>query len=639
MTNMHYIAICLILLITLGLVGLPPFISSTRTDQSVFAQTLSVSGQQQQGQRPNILLIVGDDFGFSDIGAFGAEINTPNLDQLAKEGKIAINYHTAPTCSPARAAILTGVDWHRGGLASMYELIADNQKGKPGYETYINNKVVTVAELLRDAGYHTIDSGKWHLSGQGIQANTTPYDRGFERAFTLVGDSANHFTNGSIFPGGTTIFLENNTKVTRPGNGTLFSNDLYTDEMIKNIDAVPHDGKPLFMYLAFQVAHSPFMATPNSIKKYDQIYSAGWDKVREQRFEKQKELGIWPGNMTLPKAMPPNVPWTSLNQTDKEYAIRLLGVRASMIENMDQNVGKLINHLKHTGKYDNTLIVFTSDNGGSEAVQLPEGILALNGVDYKAIPGFVHALNNSVTNLGNSTSNVNYGAWGPYVSGAPMAGFKVSLYEGGTRVPFIIKVPTSTASANATAPAPTAPVTAKTTSPIKSFLFVTDLTPTFLDYAKVSNPGSTYKGKEIFPIMGKSLRPVLNGSAESIHGANETTGSEMFNNTAVYEGPLLAMYDASHPTGKWQLYNIVNDPAQNNNLADKQPQVLQKMIADYKNYAQKVGIVVPTGKKAQGQYSKIFPPLNQTQTIHLDEITQPFKPPVKTLVSGAVPTY
>jgi len=576
-------------------------------------------------------LIVGDDFGFSDIGAFGAEISTPSLDQLAKEGKIGINYHTAPTCSPGRAGILTGVDWHLGGIGNMYELIADNQKGKPGYETYLNNRVVTVADLLRDAGYHTIDSGKWHLSGEGIQNNTTPYDRGFERAFTLVGDSANHFTNGSIFPGGKTIFLENNTQVTRPGNGTLFSNDLYTDEMIKNINAVSHDGKPLFMYLAFQVAHSPFMAKPGSIEKYDQVYGAGWDKIREQRFEKQKELGIWPANMTLPKAMPPNVPWTSLNQTEKEYAIRLLGVRASMIENMDQNIGKLVNYLKQTGKYDNTLIVFTSDNGGSEAVQLPEGILALNGVDYKAIPSYVRTLNNSVANIGNSTTNVNFGAWGAYVSSAPLAGFKASLYEGGTRVPLIIKLPSNTGAPNSTAL-----VTKNTTSPIRSFLFSTDLTPTFLDYASVPNPGSMYKGKEIFPIMGKSLRPLLNGSAESVHGTNEATGSEMFNNTAVYKGPWLAMYDASHPTGKWQLYDIVNDPAQNNNLADKQPAVLQKMIGDYKNYAQKVGIVVPTGHKAQVQYSKIFPPLNQSQTIHLDEIAPPFKPPIKTLFSQAL---
>jgi arylsulfatase A-like enzyme len=631
MTNMHYIAICLILLITFGLVGLPPFIASTRTDQSAFAQTLSVSGQQQQGQRPNILLIVGDDLGWSDIGAFGAEISTPNLDQLAKEGRIGLNYHTAPTCSPARAALLTGVDWHVGGLGNMYELIADNQKGKPGYETYLNNRVVTVQELLRDAGYHTIQSGKWHLSGSPIHPGTTPYERGFEYAFTLVGDGGNHFTNGSMFPGGTETFLENDTEVNRPGNGTLFSSDLYTDKMIEYINKTQDDGKPLFMYLAFTAAHSPFMAPHGTVEKYDQIYSAGWDKVREQRFEKQKELGIWPANMTLPQGLPPNTQWDSLTQEQQEYAVRLLAVRAAMIENMDQNVGRLIDHLKQTGQYNNTLIMYTSDNSGSEAVQLPEAIIGFDGVNYTAVPEFVKNLNHSLSNLGNMTTEVNYGPWGPYVSSTPFAGFKATLYEGGARAHLIIKEPNSATTAVST--------TANTTSPIKGFSFVTDLTPTFLDYANVPQPqpGSTYNGTEVHPIMGKSLRPLLNGSVEEIHGVDDPIGSEMFNSTGVYKGPWLAMRPGSDPTGNWQLYNIVSDPVQNNNLAEERPDILQQMISDYQKYSEEVGIVIPTGKKAEIQYSKISPPLNQSQTIELDEIIPPLKRPNATDIENVPP--
>src|SRR5215475_4431967 len=148
---------------------------------------------QTPDKRPNFLVIVGDDFGYSDIGAFGSEISTPNLDMLAKDGKIFTNYHTAPTCSPARLSLLTGVDYHIGGIGTMFELIADNQKGKPGYETYINNKVVTVAELLKDAGYNTYISGKWHLSGQTNQPGSTPADRGFQKSFVLLGNGANHW--------------------------------------------------------------------------------------------------------------------------------------------------------------------------------------------------------------------------------------------------------------------------------------------------------------------------------------------------------------------------------------------------------------------------------------------------------------
>ncbi len=416
MKNLLSAALGFTLGIIIGLIVIPPLTASPDVNRAVLAQ----STMSSEDQRPNILLIVGDDFGWSDIGAFGAEISTPNLDQLAKEGKIGTNYHTASTCFPARAALLTGVDWHLAGIGNMYELIAQNQVGKPGYETYLNDRVVTVQELLRDAGYHTIQSGKWHLSGDGVHPGTTPYDRGFDHAFTLVGDGGNHFTNGSIFPGGHTMFLENDTEVLRPGNGTLFSNELYTDKMIEYINKTQGDKNPLFMYLAFQVAHSPFMAPADKIEKYSQIYSSGWDKIREQRFEKQKELGIWPANMTLTKGLPPNVEWDSLTQEQRNYSSQILAVRAAMIEDMDSNVGRLIDHLKHTGEYDNTLIVFTSDNSASEAAQLPASILIFNGIDYTGLPEYVKNLNNSLSNLGDMTSNVNYGAWGPYVSSVPL---------------------------------------------------------------------------------------------------------------------------------------------------------------------------------------------------------------------------
>ena len=435
--------------VIIGLIVIPPLTATPDLNRTVLAQSTALPGEDQ---RPNIMLIVGDDFGWSDIGAFGSEISTPNLDQLAKEGRIGMNYHTAPTCSPARDALLTGVDWHIGGLGNMYELIADNQAGipfgsgnKPGYETYLNDKVVTVQELLRDAGYNTLQSGKWHLSGNQtpFTPGTSPYDRGFQYAYTLVGDSANHFNNGSIFPGGHTTFIENDTVVNRP-NGT-FSNELYTDKMIEYINKTQGDGKPFFGYLAFQVAHSPFMTPPGTMEKYSQIYSAGWDEMRIERFQKQKELGIWPANMTLPQGQPPNEAWDSLSQEQRDYAVAILAVRAGMIENMDQNIGRLIDHLKQTGEYDNTLIVFTSDNGGSEASQLPEGILVLNGVDYTALPSFLMGLNDTVPNLGNSTTSVNYGAWGSTVSVAPLSGFKASVYEGGIRAPFIIREPASAA--------------------------------------------------------------------------------------------------------------------------------------------------------------------------------------------------
>ncbi|MGE5685089.1 MAG: arylsulfatase [Nitrososphaerota archaeon] len=563
--------------------------------------------------RPNILMIIGDDFGYSDIGAFGSEISTPNLDQLAKEGHILTNYHTAPTCSPARVALLTGVDWHIGGIGSMYEIMAQNQKGQPGYETYINNKVVTVAEILRDEGYHTLMSGKWHLSGKGTNnTQAYPYSRGFEHVFSLLGDGGNHWNDQAILPGLSQHYVENNTIVDRPGNNTTFSNELYTDKMIQYINTTYNDKKPLFMYLAFTAAHSPFQAPQGSIEKYEKLYDAGWESIREQRFEKQKELGIWPANMTLPQRLPTNVPWVSLSEIQKDYASDILAVRAALIENTDHNIGRLVSYLKEIDQYDNTLIMFTSDNAGSEPIQFPLAGAVSNAVDHKALPAFFKSLNNTLPNFGNADTSINYGAWGSYVSVAPLSGFKISTYEGGTRPPFVIKEPTTMSS-----PAPVT-TAANTTGGniIKSFVFVTDITPTFLDYAQVQHPGSTYNGQEVHPVMGKSIKPLVEGVADRVHLENEPIGTEMFNNTGLYMGDWVAIKDA-HTNGKWELYNTAIDPAQNNNLANQHPDIVQTMSAAYQNYSKNVGIVIPRGDLFAFQAKHLTPPFDKPQTVEM----------------------
>jgi arylsulfatase A-like enzyme len=232
-----------LLMVTLSLAVVPSISSSSKTIQLAFAQP-TAGTTTINGKPPNILVIMGDDFGFSDLGAFGSEISTPNLDALAKDGKILTNYHTMPVCSPARVSFLTGVDNHIGGIGTMYENIAPNQVGKPGYETYINNRVVTVAELLRDAGYHTLMSGKWHLSGSGAKNGTFPNDRGFEDVFTLLESGAQHFNGDPYYAGGHPTFVRNGMVVTQPDSGT-YSNDLYTNIMMDQIKKYHSDGKPL----------------------------------------------------------------------------------------------------------------------------------------------------------------------------------------------------------------------------------------------------------------------------------------------------------------------------------------------------------------------------------------------------------
>ncbi len=432
MNRSYYLAAVITSGIILSMMVVPS-LESTSKRQLVFAQG---SATDIAGKRPNVLVIMGDDFGFADIGSFGGEISTPNLDALARDGKMLTNYHTMPTCSPARLSFLTGVDNHIGGVGTMYENIAPNQVGKPGYETYINNRVVTVAELLKDSGYHTLMSGKWHLSGKGTQNGTSPYDRGFEDVFTLLQSGANHFNADPYQAGGHTFFMRNDKIVPRPDNGT-FSNDLYTNIMLDQIKKYQGDSKPLFMYLAFQTAHSPFQAPQESIKKYEGVYNVGYDNIREQRFEKQKELGIWPANMTLPKRLPVLPSWDSLTPDQKEYRTKVLQVHAAMIDNMDSNVGRVIQYLKDIGEYDNTLILFTSDNGTSSPVEMKD--VALTGITKEEANAFNAQYDNSAANVGNSNSLVNYGAWGAGKAASPFSYFKASQGEGGVRSPFVIK--------------------------------------------------------------------------------------------------------------------------------------------------------------------------------------------------------
>jgi arylsulfatase A-like enzyme len=569
---------------------------------------------QNPENKPNFLVIVGDDFGYSDIGAFGSEISTPNLDAIAKDGKVLTNYHTAPTCSSARVALLTGVDWHVGGIGTMYELIADNQVGQPGYETYINDRVVTVAELLKDAGYNTMMSGKWHLSGHGFQPGTSPYERGFSNVLTLLEDGSNHFNSAEYVPGWSVTFMANATKVPRPQNGT-FDTSMYTDQLLGFFKKTESEKKPFFAYLAFQVAHSPFMSPPELIDKYDKIYSVGWDKIRDQRFEKQQELGFWPSNMTDPGRLPPNQVWDSLTNDQKDYAARVLAVHAGGIEQMDKDIGRVIQYLKDTGQYDNTFILFTSDNGSSEPFEIALFRYA-SGVNLTHAKQFVAGINNTLPNLGNPTSDFNYGAWGTYVATSPLSGFKTSLYEGGVRPPAIIK--------EAESVSPPASINSSSNL-VKSFVYVTDITPTILELAGVSHP-STYQGHDVHAVMGKTLNPLLNGTMEKIHPDDEAIAGEMFNNTSVRMGDWKATSYGYPP--QWKLYNLATDLGENTDLASQHPDILEKLITAYNKYAQDVGVVIPRGEKFEQTAKNNFPPVTQedVQTIELSNMFAPGYP-------------
>lgn len=596
-----HLQVILFLLLATTIVG--SYIAPSALNRITHTPTAAAAAE---GKNPNFLVIMGDDFGFSDIGAFGGEISTPNLDAIANEGKILTDYHTAPTCSPARASLLTGVDWHITGLGAMFEILADNQRGQPGYETYITDRVVTAAELLHDAGYHTYLSGKWHLSGQGNQPGSDPFDRGFEKSFSLLGDGANHFNDREYVPGYPVIFTENGKEVPRPGNNTVFETDVYANKLMDYINSTHADGKPFFGYLAFQAAHTPFQAPSQStIDKYYKMYrSMGWDKLREQRFDKQKELGIWDSNMTIPTRYPPNQPWNTLSSEQQDYAAKVLAVHSAMIETMDKSLGRVIQYLKSIGQYDNTFIMFTSDNGSSEPIDMIN-FRYLTGVNVTLAQERLSLLNNSLANLGKANSDFNYDGWGPSVAASPLSGFKGTFYEGGVRVPFVVKIPQAAASSTSAATA----ASGSKNNIVKSFAFVEDITPTILDYAGVSHP-ATYKGHDVHPMTGKSLRPLLEGKVDRVYSDDEVVPQELFNQTSVRMGDWVGIHDSTDKTGVWKLFNLRSDLGENTNVADQHSDIVQKMKTAYDKYAQDVGVIIPRG----GFPTSVAPIVNATNT-------------------------
>lgn len=287
-----------------------------------------------------------------------------------------------------------------------------------------------------------------------------------------------------------------------------------------------------------------------------------------------------------------------------------MAIHATMIENMDNAIGKVVQALKDSGQYDNTLIVFVSDNGSAEPAPLL--YIPFETADNDTMDAYLKTVNNSLSNIGNASSYFNYGAWGSYSTISPLSGYKTIEYEGGTRVPFVIKEPlrfTSSSGDNSTN-------SSSSSNPElnKAFAFVNDLTPTILDYAGIEHPGATYDGRTIHPIMGKSLKPLLNGTVDRVYGETEIVADEMFNQTAVYMGDWKATKHVPPVGGgQWQLHNIVNDPGQNHDLASQNPEILQEMTSGYETYAENVGVVPPEGEEFSSNLAVSTPPLNQSQ--------------------------
>ncbi|MDQ6761065.1 MAG: arylsulfatase [Bacteroidota bacterium] len=519
--------------------------------------------QQKPGKRPNIVLILADDLGYSDLGCFGSEIATPNINALAKHGQTFTNFYTAATCSPSRAMLLTGTDNHIAGLGNMAEHVTyfPAQKGRPGYEGFLNNRVVSIAQLMKDAGYHTYISGKWHL---GLTPDQSPTAKGFDRSFALLDAAANHYYPDKR----STSFWEDGKYANYPDG--KYSTDFYTDKMISFIKNDHEDRKPFFLYAAYTSPHWPLQAPPEYIEKYHGKYDIGYDSLRSLRFNALKEKGIIAKDVTLPDlpavkgslyyiTQEPLLPWKSLSKEEQRIEARKMEIYAGMIANLDDNIGRLTHYLKEIGEYDNTLFVFLSDNG-PDAFEFNETPDKLNPYPY----------------MGTANSYTAYGPQWAHASSAVNSFYKGYSAEGGIHTPMIIKMPFQNEGRGI----------------VNAFTTIMDLAPTFLDVAGGTHP-SIYKEQKIAPYKGTSMLSFLNKKKNNVHDEDYVMGWELFGRCAIRKGKWkITKIEPPFGKGIFELFDMEKDPTESNDLSKQNPTLYSEMIRHWNEYVKDNGVIM-----------------------------------------------
>jgi arylsulfatase A-like enzyme len=509
-----------------------------------------------QDDRPNILLIVADDAGYSDLGSYGGEIQTPNLDALAALGIRFTQFTASATCSPSRSMLLSGTDNHLAGLGNMAEFMAPNQAGNPGYEGHLNDRVAVLPELLKDAGYNTFMAGKWHM---GEEPEHWPAARGFQRDLTLIPGGGSHLDDmwGAVGERQPYTYNGELIRALRPG---FHSSVDYTAAIIDNIEEHLGDGKPFFAYLALQAPHDPFQLPADWRDRYDGRYDAGYEAVRADRIERMKTLGILAPDATVFPRLP-NIPaWDDLPEEQRQDSARRMELYAAMVEHMDANIGDLLGFLKTTGLYDDTLIFFMSDNG-------PEGNLMQMGPPWD---------NSRIEDWGKQGTFIQYGPAWAQVSAGPLRFFKGFVTEGGIRVPLIVAGRGVEGSARVE----------------DGFAHVMDIPATILDVAGVAHPGA--EGTDIAPLQGKSLAPVLADPAAEVRGPQDWIGWQLFGNRAIrMDNWKMVWLCAPYGNGEWQLFDLAADPGETLDLASERPEIRDQLLRHWDAYVSTNNVIFP----------------------------------------------
>ena len=526
------------------------------------AATVTAVAAQEPGQKPNILLIVADDLGYSDLGVFGSEIPTPNLDELATNGMLLDEFYSGLTCSPTRSMLLSGTDNHLAGVGVMSSPTRPEHMNQPGYVGYLNFRVASLADLMSDAGYNTYMSGKWHL---GAEVENGPRARGFKRSFVSL-DGAAHL-GGWDWRGPTPAAYRDGDDLVHVAADFYTTRD-YTQKMLGYIEEGRADGKPFFGYLAYTAPHWPLQAPDESIAKFKGWYDQGYEALYASRYGRMQQLGILPAGAEPIDNARFKPRWDDLSADDKQVEARKMEIYAAMVSDLDTYVGQVVRYLKDIGEFNNTFILFMSDNGAeSSRRDLAPDIASHIGIEY----------DHSIDNLGRGNTYVMYGANWASVSAAPFSRHKATGYEGGIHVPaFVHYLGLVKAGTHAT-----------------GISTVMDILPTALALAGTTHPGTQYRGQQILPVRGASLLPLLSGESAAIHSQSEVFGWELYGHRSVRQGDWKLVWDQAVPSDerRWQLFNVAQDPSERHDLSRTMPDKLAEMLANWDVYASETGVI------------------------------------------------
>lgn len=554
-----------------------------------------------QNEKPNVLLIMADDLGYSDLGSYGGEIKTPHLDQLAQKGIRFTQMYNSARCSPSRASLLTGLYPHQSGIGFF---AGDRPHNPQGYRGKIQDNAVTVAEVLKETGYRTFMTGKWHVS------DPVPTKQGFDEFYGFTnGYASNSWTPEMM------VRLPEGRPQPEYEEGEFFDSDAFTDFALKFIRQSKEEtpDQPWFTFVSYHAPHFPVQAPQKYINKYKEKYKDGWDKVRGERLERMKRMGIIPEDTELsPRSSIPrpgiakqhgvpgnlerNPAWSQIPADRQKDLARRMAVYAGMVDNMDDNIGRMVNYLKETGEFDNTVIMFVSDNGacaewGPYGFDLTDKILAPKkkrghgiGASTPGLPSKLYE-GEELDKMGGPGTGIAYGSGWANVSNTPWSEYKHYAYEGGVGTPFIMHWPTE--------------IKEDLQGSLRhqpSFLF--DITATIIDVASAEYPAQ-YAGKKVTPLEGRSLIPIVkgktlndrplvfehSGNAAVRNGPWKLVGKNVLNNEGVANNP------------QWKLYNIENDRSEIYDLAQEYPEVVREMKKLFLEEAERTRILPRPGQK------------------------------------------